>query len=338
MNDRAIFGTLSGSFLVSNMPYQKDTTFTVEFNDDIITCKPLELEKLGVKGNPIEGVVYKVEYFDGSDDADDPVKTWYLTTDKNGKIYMDSSHVSTLPQYHSDTFFTYKGNVVLPVDGYLKATEVQAPAEYVVKDTPVTFVTSENQDMSTMVYNDMERCKVNLKKYDNDGKAIAGVEFELKFVKAAIPLTDRKNQYFSRLLDEGKTIVRSTDWEGNCYFDNLDQGDYEITEIKTAMGQTLLKDPIKFSIPFKMTQEEARDYGENLDMSKAKEDKDYTNKFFFFECTYEITNTPTFGLPETGATGTWKYGFVGLGIALAAGVGTAGMVVTKRRRRKKQNK
>lgn len=328
----------SPKYISVTMPYQKDTTFTVEFSDDIITCKPLELEKLGVKGNPIEGVVYKVEYFDGSDDADDPVKTWYLTTDKNGKIYMDSSHVSTLPQYHSDTFFTYKGNVVLPVDGYLKATEVQAPAEYVVKDKPVTFVTSENQDMSTMVYNDMERCKVNLKKYDNDGKAIAGVEFELKFVKAAIPLTDRKNQYFSRLLDEGKTIVRSTDWEGNCYFDNLDQGDYEITEIKTAMGQTMLKDPIKFSIPFKMTQEEARDYGENLDMSKAKEDKDYTNKFFFFECTYEITNTPTFGLPETGATGTWKYGFVGLGIALVAGVGTAGMVVTKRRRRKKQNK
>lgn len=339
MNDRAIFGTLSGSFLVSNMPYQKDTTFTVEFNDDIITCKPLELEKLGVKGNPIEGVVYKVEYFDGSDDSDDPVKTWYLTTDKNGKIYMDSSHVSTLPQYHSDTFFTYKGNVVLPVDGYLKATEVQAPAEYVVKDTPVTFVTSENQDMSTMVYNDMERCRVNLKKYDDDGKAISGVEFELKFVKAAIPLTDRKNQYFSRLLDEGKTIVRSTDWEGNCYFDNLDQGDYEITEIKTAMGQTMLKDPIKFSIPFKMTQEEARDYGENLDMSKAKEDKDYTNKWFFFECTYEITNTPTFHLPETGATGTWKYGFVGLGIALAAGgCGAVGTIVTKRRRRKKQNK
>lgn len=160
----------------------------------------------------------------------------------------------------------------------------------------------------------------------------------MKFVKAAIPLTDRKNQYFSRLLDEGKTIVRSTDWEGNCYFDNLDQGDYEITEIKTAMGQTMLKDPIKFTLPFKMTQQEAIDYGKNLDMSKAKEDKDYTNKFFFFECTYEITNTPTFGLPETGATGTWNYGFMGLGIVLAAGVGTAGMVVTKRRRRKKQNK
>ena len=121
-------------------------------------------------------------------------------------------------------------------------------------------------------------------------------------------------------------------------WDNLDQGDYEITEIKTAMGQTLLKDPIKFSIPFKMTRDEAIDYGENIDLSKAKEDTDYTNKWFFFECTYEITNTPTFHLPETGSTGTWNYGFVGLGIALAAGVGTAGMVVTKRRRRKKQNK
>lgn len=328
----------SPKYISVTMPYQKDTTFTVTFDDDIITCKPLELEKLGVKGNPIEGVVYKVEYFDGSDDSDDPVRTWYLTTDKNGKIYMDTSHVSTLPQYHSDPFFTYKGNVVLPVDGYLKATEVQAPAEYVVKDTPVTFTTSENQDMSTMVYNDMERCKVNLKKYDNDGKAIAGVEFELKFVKAAIPLTDRKNQYFSRLLNEGETIVRSTDWEGNCYFDNLDQGDYEITEIKTAMGQTLLKDPIKFTLPFKMSRDEAIDYGENLDLSKAKEDKDYTNKWFFFECTYEITNTPTFHLPETGSTGTWNYGFVGLGIALAAGgCGAVGTIVTKRRRRRKQN-
>ena len=74
-------------------------------------------------------------------------------------------------------------------------------------------------------------------------------------------------------------------------------------------------------------------------MSKAKEDKDYTNKFFFFECTYEITNTPTFGLPETGSTGTWNYGFVGLGIALVAGSCGAGvMLLGKRRKRRKLNK
>ena len=122
-------------------------------------------------------------------------------------------------------------------------------------------------------------------------------------------------------------------------WDNLDQGDYEITEIKTAMGQTMLKDPIKFTLPFKMSRDEAIDYGENLDLSKAKEDKDYTNKWFFFECTYEITNTPTFHLPETGSIGTWNYGFVGLGIALAAGGCGAGvMLLGKRRRRRKLNK
>ena len=69
-----------------------------------------------------------------------------------------------------------------------------------------------------------------------------------------------KQRNYKRLLKEGETVTRSTDWKGNCYFDQLDQGDYEITEIKTASGQTLLKDPIKFSIPFKISEDEANDY------------------------------------------------------------------------------
>ena len=158
----------------------------------------------------------------------------------------------------------------------------------------------------------------------------------MKFVKQSEGFTSKQREY-KRLLKEGETVTRSTDWEGNCYLDQLDQGDYEITEIKTASGQTLLKDPIKFSIPFKMSEDEANEY-EDVNFESAREDNDYTNKWFFYECSYIITNTPTFDLPHTGATGTWNYGFVGLGIALAAGVGTAGTVVTKRRRRKKQNK
>ena len=86
-----------------------------------------------------------------------------------------------------------------------------------------------------------------------------------------------------------------------------------------------------------MSEDEANEY-EDVNFESAREDNDYTNKWFFFECTYEITNTPTFHLPETGSTGTWNYGFVGLGIALAAGgCGAVGTIVTKRRRRRKQN-
>ena len=147
-----------------------------------------------------------------------------------------------------------------------------------------------------------------------------------------------KQREYKRLLKEGETVTRSTDWEGNCYFDQLDQGDYEITEIKTASGQTLLKDPIKLTIPFKMTNEEASEY-EDVNFESAREDNDYTNKWFFYECSYIITNTPVFDLPHTRATGTWKYGFVGLGIALAAGgCGTGAVLLGKRRRRKKLNK
>ena len=117
-----------------------------------------------------------------------------------------------------------------------------------------------------------------------------------------------------------------------------DQGDYEITEIKTAAGQTLLKDPIKFSIPFKMTNEEASEY-EDVNFESAREDNDYTNKWFFYECSYIITNTPVFDLPHTGATGTWNYGFMGLGVVLVVGCCSVGtMLFGKRRRRKKQNK
>lgn len=99
----------------------------------------------------------------------------------------------------------------------------------------------------------------------------------------------------------------------------------------------MLKAPIKLSIPFKMSEDEANECGD-VNFESAREDNDYTNKWFFYECSYIITNTPVFDLPHTRATGTWKYGFVGLGIALAAGVGTTGTVVTKRRRRKKQDK
>ena len=265
-----------------------------------------------------------------------PTRTWYLQSDEKGLVLMDDDHVCRLPQYKSDPFYKHNRQIVIPLYGTLQITEEKCPAEYIKCDEILQFPTTENGDLSARIYNDLEPCKVNIQKFKDDGTtAIPGVEFELKFVKQSEGFTSKQREY-KRLLKEGETVTRSTDWEGNCYFDQLDQGDYEITEIKTASGQTLLKDPIKLTIPFKMTNEEASEY-EDVNFESAREDNDYTNKWFFYECSYIITNTPVFDLPHTGATGTWKYGFVGLGIVLAAGVGTTGMVVTKRRRRKKQN-
>ena len=71
----------------------------------------------------------------------------------------------------------------------------------------------------------------------------------------------------------------------------------------------LMKEKIKVTLPFTMTFNEALRY--NVKFSTAKEDINYTGKWYFYECTYEITNNQLFGMPMTGDDGRWKYGFIG---------------------------
>lgn len=141
-------------------------------------------------------------------------------------------------------------------------------------------------------------------------------EFEIEFLEAAIQPTSKKHPNFKRLLNVGEKTVRHTDADGKVFFDNLDQGTYKITEIKTKDGNALLKEPIVFTLPFTMTMQEAQEY-QNVDFSSAKEDVGYTNKWYFYDCLYEVTNNATFKMPMTGDDGKWKYGFIGLGMATA---------------------
>ena len=171
--------------------------------------------------------------------------------------------------------------------------------------------------------------KIRLKKYDKTGaKPLEGVQFELKFVKAAEKDTDLASAY-TRLLSEGETTILTTDKNGEIAFDNLDHGTYEITEVKTVPGQTLLKDKITVEIPITMTKAEAEEYG-NVDFTSAKEDTGYTGKWFFYDCLYEITNEPQFHLPQTGGFGGWKYGFIGVAVMFLAG----GILVFGRKKKK----
>ena len=55
------------------------------------------------------------------------------------------------------------------------------------------------------------------------------------------------------------------------FFDNLDQGTYQITELKTKDGNALLKEPIIVTLPMTMTEDEANEYG-NVNYETAKED------------------------------------------------------------------
>ena len=238
--------------------------------------------------------------------------------------------------FKSDPFYTHKGKIVIPIDGYLQFTEVAAPAEYVINEEPFGMATGETADLTKQVYNDLQHCRIRLKKYGADGTTpLAGVEFELKFLEESITATANKSPYFDRLLEEGESVIYSTNDQGEVVFDNLDQGKYQITEVKTAPGQSLLKEPIIVTLPMTMTDEEADEY-ENVDFSTANFDESYTDAWFFYDCLYEITNTANFVIPTTGGLGTWTYGFVGAGVITALGAGLVGYeYLTRKRRRKK---
>ena len=341
------------------MPNQKDTLFTVDFEDQPLFCEnEFDIEKLGVKGEqigPIGGAVFKVEYYDADDGKDDGAganlvndvsgkltRTWYLKSDTDGHVKMDAGYLDA--NNRSDAFFMHDGKVVIPIGGYIKITEIDAPAEYVVDDTPVCILCNQKTDFdltyrnSRAWYNEYQRCRVNLKKYEADGiTPIAGVEFEIKFLKQAITPTSKMHPNFVRLLKEGESTVRHTDANGEVFFDNLDQGTYQITELKTKDGNALLKEPIIVTLPMTMTTDEANEYG-NVDFSSAKEDKNYSGKWYFYECLYEITNNATFKMPMTGDNGKWKYGFIGFGVIMVTGIGWIIYGTKTKRIRKRKHK
>ena len=330
------------SFSVT-MPQDKDRVIEVQFSDDPkVLDSRMTIKKLSAKGNPISGTIFKVEYIDDFNGNSDNVKrTWYLQSDANGIVRFDDNHVVTsLTQYRSDEFFKFNNNIVLPYYGQLRFTEVSTPASYVLNSEPFVVNLADAQngstvDLSKTVYNDLEPAKVQLTKYKDDGSPLAGVEFELKFVKESETATNNKSESFSRLLNVGETTTATTDADGKITWENLDQGDYEIRETKTVDGCALLTDVIKVTLPLQLTKDEADSYG-NVNKDLAKEDTNYTKKWYFFDCKYEIKNNQVFLMPMTGSDGTWMYGFVGF--AAIAFTGCLYLLLDEKKKNKRKHR
>ena len=330
------------SFSVT-MPQDKDRVIEVQFSDDPkVLDSRMTIKKLSAKGNPISGTIFKVEYIDDFNGNSDNVKrTWYLQSDANGIVRFDDNHVVTsLTQYRSDEFFKFNNNIVLPYYGQLRFTEVSTPASYVLNSEPFVVNLADAQngstvDLSKTVYNDLEPAKVQLTKYKDDGSPLAGVEFELKFVKESETATNNKSENFSRLLNVGETATATTDADGKITWENLDQGDYEIRETKTVDGYALLTDVIKVTLPLQLTKDEADSYG-NVNKDLAKEDTNYTKKWYFFDCKYEIKNNQVFLMPMTGSDGTWMYGFVGF--AAIAFTGCLYLLLDEKKKNKRKHR
>ena len=383
------------------MPDDASKDIEIEFSDEpAFAGGEFKIEKNSTKGNSIKGVVFKVEFFDGNDTNTTPKKIWYLVSDKDGIVTMDNAHISTDSTFVSDSFYKYNNEVVIPVGGTLRVTEVKAPAEYILDSTPKIIKTSDDIALDGElgeITNDLVPCKIQLKKYDEDGKTtLAGIKFRLEFLEESessqkvgevtptpipdidnteeseqIPDTDESNSSsdseagnsdieepeptpvidesgvgsggddkeedkvypYIRLLKVGESIEAETDKNGTITWENLDQGRYRITEIETTTGHTLLKDPIYITLPITMTDKDAKAMSAATDQGVF--DSGYSDKWYFYEATFEVTNNAKFVMPITGDNGFWKFGFVGFGAIAILG---AGLIIFDKKGKKQKHR
>ena len=311
-------------------------------NDPETTTLSAFAQKLDGKDRPVEGVVFEVNLYDGVYatanicPANKLKKTWYLKSNSEGKVFFDYGRIADANDnnYESDDFYTFNNQIVIPIGCTVTYKEVYAPAEYKM-DEETQIWSSKNQEIQlTKFYNDLTPSKITIKKFAEDGKSpLQNVEFELTFVKESESYINDMFKTFKPLLKQGETAKGVTDEDGNIVWENLDQGEYRITEVKTAPGMTLLKDPINITLPITMTDKQAKDMSAATDNGQYDVDK---KLWYFYEATYEVTNTPTFVMPITGSNGFWKFGFIGFGAIVVVGTGL--IIFDKKGKKQKHRK
>ena len=306
----------------------KQMTFTNEPETDELSAFA---QKLDNKGQPVKGAVFKVRLYDGKYTTVQECeakgvlkKTWYLESDRKGLVEFDKDHRAN--GYTSDTFYQYGKDgdgsldVVIPIGCTVTYQEVKTPSEYVLDDTTQIWSEKNQQIEVKKYYNWLKPCKITIQKLSDDGKTpLRGVHFELTFVKQSETSTQDAIKTYNPLLKEGESVTGITDANGYIVWDNLDQGEYKIVETKTLSGMSLLTDPIKITLPITMTDKQAKDMSAATDQGHF--DEGYTNKWYFYEAKFEVTNTPNFVMPTTGASGIWKFIFFGFGTMAILGTG-----------------
>lgn len=330
------------------LPQDAGTTKGVEFTDEPETDELTAMvKKVSDKGKLIKDVVFKVCLYDGKYNtasecpANMLKKTWYLKSDRNGDVKFEDSFIADdiANTYRSDDFYVNKNNTtIIPKGCTITYQEVETPSEYVLDDTVNIWKTKgQAVDVEAKIYyNDITPCKISINKFKEDGRTpLRGVKFKLSFIKESEPYTNLANPSYKPLLKVGESTEGTTDANGNITWSNLDQGEYQITEIQTVSGMTLLKDPINITLPITMTDKQAKAMSAATDLGKFD---NYTNKWYFYEATFDVTNNVSFKMPTTGADGIWKFIFFGFGAMTILATGLIVYDSKNKRTRKRKRK
>lgn len=179
---------------------------------------------------------------------------------------------------------------------------VSVPERYILPEDTMITVESIREKQDFVI--PLEHLgSITIKKFDADHKPLAGVSFDL--------LDASGNILMSKTTDKNGVAVFADDA-------SLVPGEYTITETKTNAGLSLLKESIHVTLPVVMTDVEVQ--AQNADTSKGWYSAT-EKKWYFYDVSYEISNTSNFNIPMTGGQPNlvWLFGCAGFLCIASAG-------------------
>ena len=252
----------------------------------------VNIQKQNMKGALISGAILHVTGKEMGSSTDISPIEWTSSADKPKSIKLRPG--------------SYILHEVTPPAGYLTTDDIS----FTVDMDGNVFIGQSKIDIIKMEDKEVKAGTINIKKYDSDSKtALSGVIFKLECLDVKYPELSNDKDY-NRLLKKGESREAMSDSNGSIKFENLDQGTYRLTEIKTIEGHQLLAEPIIITLPLEMTDAEVAATS-NIDISKADH---IDGKYYFYDLTYEISNNATLSLPKTGNNGVKLFIFGGFAV------------------------
>lgn len=154
--------------------------------------------------------------------------------------------------------------------------------------------------------NEARLSTIHIKKVDADGTTpLEGAKFTLK----------KKGT-------EAELQNITTNKNGKADFTGIAPGSYQITEVQSPAGYTLLANPIEVSLPY-VTDSSKTDITTSNDKKVTYNGADY-----YYEITYNIKNNKLFNMPASG--GRFKATLIGIAVMIMA----AGCYILRHRRKR----
>lgn len=333
LNERAVIGEL-GNENIAWLEYsdiraqnkisitEKDITKTYTgmmtvIKKDQETLEPLENVGFKLSGNNLSKAYIGIPSYDkvgnitGYTPEEIPVTvangvgvTDEIFTDNNGSIVFYGIGSDDYSLTETTYLPNYKSIVPVDIQFVCRETNDFGAADYntVMLNEKSEWTLNGENDLTKTVYNTTHDYlgSITITKRDAEtGQVIPGVTFTLSSENGSEILTSKD--------DDGnpmkvKSLSMKTNDEGIVRFESLVPADYILTETKAANGKSLLKSPIKVTIPYEATKEEV-EKEKNIDLSNGYYDEE-KEVYFLYDISYTVTDTAKFELPVTGGIGS----------------------------------